>query len=233
MPTDLPEARGPLSEISIGVGNTPVPLHPCPTPPPTHPLPVIPDHELIRPIGGGSYGEVWLARNALGAYRAVKIVHRHNFEHDRPFEREFEGIQKLEPISRSHEGLVDLLQVGRNDVEGYFYYVMELADSAEPSVISCQSSVISESGTGNPVAATVSLNTALPITDYSPKTVKSEVSRRDRLPLDECIQFGLSLTSALAYLHRFCCFVVGCSLVSNCRALAHTQNFLSTKPVIR
>src|SRR2546422_6762143 len=92
--------------------------------------PSIPEHELLRRIGGGSYGEVWLARNQMGSYRAVKIVHRRTFEHDRPFEREFGGIQKFEPISRSHEGLVDLLQIGRNDKEGYFYYVMELADDA-------------------------------------------------------------------------------------------------------
>src|SRR6266540_333203 len=100
------------------------------TPPSPVTPPRIPDHELLRCIGRGSYGEVWLARNALGAYRAVKIVLRRTFEHDRPFEREFGGIQKFEPISRSHEGLVDLLQVGRNDQEGYFYYVMELADDA-------------------------------------------------------------------------------------------------------
>jgi len=49
--------------------------------------PVIPDHELIRRIGRGSYGEVWLARNALGTWRAVKIVHRAAFDHDRPYER--------------------------------------------------------------------------------------------------------------------------------------------------
>ena len=32
----------------------------------------IPDHELLRCIGRGSYGEVWLARNMMGTYRAVK-----------------------------------------------------------------------------------------------------------------------------------------------------------------
>jgi len=68
---------------------------------------------------------VWLAGSALGAYRAVKIVYRRSFEDSRPFEREFNGIQKFEPISRSHEGLVDILQAGRH--ENYFYYVMELA----------------------------------------------------------------------------------------------------------
>jgi hypothetical protein len=58
----------------------------------------------------------------------VKIVFRAKFEDDRPFEREFRGVQKFEPVSRSDAGLVDMLQVGRNDESGYFYYVMELAD---------------------------------------------------------------------------------------------------------
>src|SRR5579863_9706035 len=97
--------------------------------PPAQPAdscPVIPDHELVRCIGRGSYGEVWLARNVMGNYRAVKIVYRKTFENDRPFEREFNGIQKFEPISRSDNSQVNILHVGRK--EGYFYYVMELAD---------------------------------------------------------------------------------------------------------
>src|SRR5256885_8222546 len=87
--------------------------------------PQIPDHELLRPIGGGSYGEVWLAKNVMGSFRAVKVVYRKTFESERPYEREFSGIKKIEPISRSHESFVDILQVGRNDQYGYFYYVME------------------------------------------------------------------------------------------------------------
>src|SRR6476646_12022609 len=99
--------------------DTPITLHALPAP-------QIPDHELLTCIGRGSYGEVWLARNAMGTYRAVKIVYRASFEHARPFEREFNGIKKFEPLSRSHDGFVDILQVGKT--EGYFYYVMELAD---------------------------------------------------------------------------------------------------------
>ena len=45
----------------------------------------VPDHELIRLIGKGSYGEVWLGRNTLGTYRAVKIVYEQTFRHRRPF----------------------------------------------------------------------------------------------------------------------------------------------------
>src|SRR5437868_6633908 len=106
-----------------------------PEPPANHrpdpvarPTPQVPDHEMLRRIGGGSYGEVWLARSVMGTYRAVKIVYRDSFDNDRPFEREFTGIQKFEPISRSHESQVDILHVGKG--EGYFYYVMELADDA-------------------------------------------------------------------------------------------------------
>src|SRR5688500_18363034 len=80
------------------------------------PMPVVADHALIRCIGKGAYGEVWLARNALGSYRAVKVVHRATFKDERVYEREFRGIQRFEPISRTNDGLLDIFQAGRNDV---------------------------------------------------------------------------------------------------------------------
>ena len=139
--------------------------------------PVISDHELLRRIGHGSYGEVWLARNATGAYRAVKVVYRRTFDHDRPYEREFGGILKFEPISRTHESQVDILHVGRNDANGHFYYVMELAD---------------DQNTGQQITPET----------YSPRTLRSEISRHGRLPVQTCLQIGLSLTQALAHLHQ-------------------------------
>src|SRR6266700_4132476 len=104
--------------------------------------PVIPDHTLLRPIGSGAYGVVWLARNVMGTLRAVKIIQRAQFESDRPYEREFTGIQRFEPVSRSSGGLVHVLHVGRNDAEGYFYYVMELADPAQEQVEKRQSEAV-------------------------------------------------------------------------------------------
>jgi serine/threonine protein kinase/Tfp pilus assembly protein PilF len=155
--------------------------------------PPIPDHELIRRIGGGSYGEVWLARNALGALRAVKIVHRRSFSSERPFEREFNGIQKFEPISRSHDSQVDILHVGRNG--NYFYYVMELADDAGPGTQAIQQSI--DPSTHASITPPLHSPTA-----YMPRTLKLEVSRRGRLPVSECVEIGIALTTAVAHLHK-------------------------------
>src|SRR5215472_2892454 len=94
--------------------------------------PVVPDYDLLRRIGAGAYGDVWLVRSkATGTLRAAKIVWRNRFEEERPFHREFEGVQRFERISREHASQLALFHIGRNDAEGYFYYVMELADDVE------------------------------------------------------------------------------------------------------
>src|SRR5687767_10389643 len=132
----------------------------------------IPDHQLVRCIGRGAYGEVWLARSVMGTYRAVKILWRKTFETDRPFEREFAGIQNFEPVSRSHPGLVDILHVGRNDAAGYFFYVMELADDVQTGA-------------------------AIDPDRYEARTLQREIQGRGRLPVPECLRVSLSLTSGL------------------------------------
>ena len=140
--------------------------------------PAVPDHEVLRRIGRGSYGEIWLARAlATGAWRAVKIVWRMNFDSERSFRREFEGMSVFEPISRSHGGFVDILQVGRNDARGFFYYVMELAD---------------DHATGLPLAD--------PAT-YTPRTLRAVLQDQRRLRPSECLTLGASLAEALGALH--------------------------------
>src|SRR5437899_176331 len=56
--------------------------------------PAIHDHNLLRRVGKGAYGEVWLAVNAIGLYHAVKIVDQRNFDSLEPYTREFKGMQK-------------------------------------------------------------------------------------------------------------------------------------------
>jgi WD40 repeat protein len=137
----------------------------------------IPDHQLVRRIGSGSYGEVWLAQHTMGMLRAVKIVYRASFQDERPFERELSGIRKFEPISRSHEGFVDILHVGINAQQGYFYYVMELADDQ-------------------------ALGQQIEPATYRPKTLAQEIAQGGHLSLAECMRLGLALSQALAALHQ-------------------------------
>ena len=144
----------------------------------------IPDFELIRQIGKGSYGEVWLARSVTGIYRAIKMVHRDRFENARPFEREFAGMKRFESISRSQENLVDILHVGRQDERGCFYYVMELADSAG----------------GHALESTESGRAAW-VESYLPNTLREVLGRRRRLPVEECLPVSVGLTRAIAHLH--------------------------------
>lgn len=163
--------------------------------------PRVPDYELLRRIGGGSYGEVWLARNALGTLRAIKVVFRRTFESSRPYEREFSGIQKFEPISRSHDSLIDVLHVGRNDEAGYFYYVMELADpadggEAESPNLKVQSSELSSSPSAEPETSNSQPQ------NYLARTLKHELQQRGRLPVEDCLRLGLALSGALAHLHK-------------------------------
>ena len=143
--------------------------------PPSETPPVIPDHELLRRIGKGAYGEVWLGRNVMGTWRAVKIVRREQFESARPYEREFAGIKKFEPVSRTNEAQMDVLHVGRNDAAGYFYYVLELADDVN---------------TGQVIDPVL----------YVPKTLRGELERAV-FTSSRCLDVGITLCTALEHLH--------------------------------
>lgn len=167
------------------------------------PPPEIPDHALLRRIGRGSHGEVWLARGrALGQWRALKLIYREAFDHEGPYEREFEALKQFEPVSRSHPGLVDILQVGRDNAAGLFYCVMELADHAtEPAVRPVPEPAPShapEPAAAPPAAATLSDAAA---EDYIPLTLDHRIRCEGRLPAAECARIAAVLADALDHLH--------------------------------
>jgi serine/threonine protein kinase len=143
------------------------------------PVPETPGYELIRPFGEGAYGKVWLARTKAGQWRALKVISRARFEDNpAPYEREFDGLKKYQPVSDKHPGLlrVDFVSEKLGD---YFYYVMELGDSLEP-------------GWEN--------NPSL----YKPRDLVSERAKlhQRRLPVKECIEIGITLSESLNFLHQ-------------------------------
>jgi CHASE2 domain-containing sensor protein len=142
--------------------------------------PDAPDYELFNPpFGEGAYGKVWLARNKTGHWRALKAVYLANFNRNTdPYEREFSGIKKYQPVSDQHPGLLRVEFVSEK-LAGYFYYVMELGDPLEPG------------WEGEP-------------STYKPRDLVSERARSHsrRLPVRECVRIGLALSDALDFLHR-------------------------------
>ena len=143
-------------------------------PPPT------PEYTLIRPsFGKGAFGEVWLVRNAIGQWQALKVVYQATFgKNTKPYDAEFRGLQQYKPISNQHLGLLTVDFVSAQNSGGYFYYVMELGDSCIPDWES------------EPVR-------------YKPLDLKGACAsqEKNRLPVRECVRIGSVLADALAFLH--------------------------------
>jgi hypothetical protein len=136
--------------------------------------PTLPDYELLRLIGRGSYGDVWLARGVTGAYRAVKIVWRARFPDAQPYEREFKGLTEFAAISLEESRQLALLHVSRTP--DFFYYVMELADDR-------------------------TRGREIDPATYAPRTLKDSVAHGAALPAADVLRLAVDLTQALAGLH--------------------------------
>lgn len=138
----------------------------------------IPDHSILRCIGIGAYGRVWLAVNSFGNFRAVKIIERNRFKSSpEAFNLEWEGIKKYVEISTSHPRLVGIFHAGRNEDDSYFYYVMELGDDVE---------------TGRNIQPD----------HYRVHTLQDHIfSAGNRLSIQDCVQIGVQLSGALEQFH--------------------------------
>jgi CHASE2 domain-containing sensor protein len=143
--------------------------------------PDAPDFELFNPpVGQGAYGKVWIVRNAIGQWQALKAIYQSKFgDNTRPYEAEFHGLQKYKPVSEKHPGLLRIEMVSKMKSEGYFYYVMELGDAQV------------EGWEKNPPS-------------YKPRdldNMRKQAPGR-RLPVAECVRVLTILADALDFLHR-------------------------------
>jgi CHASE2 domain-containing sensor protein len=147
---------------------------------PIQSVPTIPGYILFNPpIGEGAYGKVWLARSSKGEWRAAKVVYLANFGDDpAPYEREFKGISRYQPISDKHPALLRVDFVSAK-LDGYFYYLMELAEPLQPGWENAPST-------------------------YKPHDLGIDRARAPdrRLTVLECVRIGLRLSDALDFLHR-------------------------------
>jgi serine/threonine protein kinase len=88
----------------------------------------VPDFELVRPIGEGGFGQVWLAVNrTTGQPRAVKVIPRARLGLRDPAGREIAALVRLEANRRCrHPNLLTIQHIG--ETPEHLFYVMELAD---------------------------------------------------------------------------------------------------------
>lgn len=143
-------------------------------------MPETPGYELVHPpFAEGAYGKVWLALSSAGTWRALKVIYQSKFGEDTaPYEREFSGVQKYQSVSHKHPGLLRVDFVSKKK-DGCFYYVMELGDALVP-------------GWEHSPA------------EYKPRdlvSVRAQLRGR-RLPVRDCVKYGIILCQSLEYLHQ-------------------------------
>ncbi len=136
----------------------------------------IPDYERVLPCGEGSYGSVWVVRDRVGVYRALKMIDIARMRRAGIRCRERTALEVYCRKVSQHPYLITVFHVGV--VDPYLYYTMELADDRT---------------TLRPVHDNLPEN-------YRPLTLETLI-RIGRLQVDVAIEIGARLLRGLAKLH--------------------------------
>ena len=137
--------------------------------------PQVPDLDLIRRVGRGGFGEVWLATNrTTGQLRAVKLIPLNRSSTTGPAGREITSITCLEVNLRAqHPNLLGIHHIGKT--AEHLFYIMDPADDVSGGMAS-----------SNP--------------SYRPATLQSRLTDGP-LGADECFACARQLLAGLASLH--------------------------------
>ena len=143
------------------------------------PLPGDPPCTPLREIGSGAYGTVFLVRFG-GAFAAVKLCLRPaDPAAEGAFRRELRGVREFVRLP-PREGLVRILHLAEDPGGAWFWYAMEAADG--------------EDGTSADLLPDAA------VAAYRPRTLSSVLDAEVALPLRDCVDLGLRLAGALAFL---------------------------------
>ena len=137
--------------------------------------PEVPDFDLIRQIGSGGFGHVWLAVNqTTSRLRAVKVISLQGSGQTDPAGREISSLTRLEANLRCrHPNLLNIHHVGKTT--DHLFYVMDPADDAR----------------GGPASDSP---------EYQPSTLQAQL-QSGPLPPEVCSDYARQLLAGLASLH--------------------------------
>lgn len=129
---------------------------------------------LIRVIGSGGFGSVWLATDGIGIHVAIKLISK-RIDHLSAADREQKAAKLLRESATFHPNIVNMHHIG--STAEYFFYTMDLADPQEQ---------------------------AFPASSdrYLPTTLQSLLSSGVAVSPDDAVEIVSSLLSGLSHLHE-------------------------------
>ncbi len=137
--------------------------------------PEVPDFDLVRAVGSGGFGQVWLATNrTTGQLCAIKLIALQQTGPAAPAVREISSLVRLEANARCrHPNLLEIHHVGKTAT--HLFYVMDPADDAAGGAASADPG-------------------------YRPATLESRLQLGPLRP-EVCLDYARQLLAGLAALH--------------------------------